>query len=292
MIGPPGSGKTMLAERIPSILPPLTEDEALDTTKVYSVVGKLNAQQPLIRQRPFRAPHHSVSNAGLIGGGPVPRPGEASFAHNGVLFLDEFPEFQRHVIELLRQPMESGHITIARALSTLTFPASFLLCASCNPCKCGYLGSPIRTCRCTLYERIRYRNRISGPILDRIDIHIEVPSLSYEELSQKQPGEPSRDIARRVRAARHRQQERYGPDGPTCNARMQVRHLRQYCLTDTKTQQLLKRAVNGLGLSARAYDRILKVARTISDLDGKADIEPAHVAEAIQYRTLDRDDLA
>jgi magnesium chelatase family protein len=292
LIGPPGSGKTMLAERIPTILPPMSLDEALETTKIYSVVGKLDPAEPLILERPFRTPHHSVSTAGLIGGGSQPRPGEASFAHHGVLFLDELPEFQRHVIELLRQPMESGRITIARALTTLTYPASFMLVAAMNPCKCGYFGSPVRTCRCTIYDRLRYRSRISGPILDRIDLHIEVPALSYEDLANKAPGEPSEQIRRRVLAARGVQGKRFGRSGPTCNARMQARHLREFCSLDGEGRKLMKRAVESLGLSARAYDRILKVGRTISDLDGKDAIEPAHIAEAIQYRALDRDDLA
>jgi magnesium chelatase family protein len=290
MIGPPGSGKTMLAERIPSILPPMSLDESLSTTKIYSVVGKLDPEEPLIRERPCRAPHHSISTAGLIGGGSVPRPGEVSFAHNGVLFLDELPEFQRHVMELLRQPLESGRVTIARALTTLTYPASFMLVAAMNPCKCGYLGSPIRSCRCTLYDRTQYRNRISGPIVDRIDLHIEVPALSYEELSQKKPGEPSAAIAKRVLLARKRQSERFGPRGVHCNAKMMVRQLRQFCQMNQKSQTLMKNAVNNLGLSARAYDRILKVARTISDLEGTEGINESHIAEAIQYRTLDREE--
>ncbi len=289
LIGTPGAGKTMIAERIPSILPPMTLQESLESSKIYSVVGKLDAEVPLIRERPFRAPHHSISTAGLIGGGPVPRPGEVSFAHNGVLFLDEFPEFQRNVIELLRQPLESKYITIARALSTLTYPAAFILVASCNPCKCGYLGSTVRSCRCSLYEQMKYRNRISGPILDRIDLHVEVPALSYDELANKSPGESSANIARRVLATHQRQNDRYGPKGPRCNARIESRHLRKYCRLDEASQRLLKQAVNKLGLSARSYDRILRVARTIADLAAMPNIEANHIAEAIQYRSLDRE---
>ncbi len=288
LIGPPGSGKTMLAERVPTILPSMNLEESLETTKIYSVVGKLDPDQPLIRTRPFRSPHSSVSNAGLIGGGPIPRPGEVSFAHNGVLFLDEFPEFQRHVMELLRQPLESGRITIARALSTLTYPAAFMLIAAMNPCKCGHLGSSTHSCKCTLYDRIKYRNRISGPILDRIDLHIEVPALSYDELSRKKEGEESAAIARRVLAARKIQRDRFGVRGPFCNAKMRVPHLRKFCSLDSKSRSLMKKAVEGLGLSARAYDRILRVARTISDLSSSPNIEAKHIAEAIQYRSLDR----
>lgn len=292
LIGPPGSGKTMLTERLPTILPPMTLAEALQTTKIYSVVGRINPEQPLIRQRPFRAPHHSISTAGLIGGGSHPRPGEVSLAHNGVLFLDEFPEFPRHVIELLRQPLESRRITIARALSTLTFPANIMLITAMNPCKCGFLGHPQRVCRCTVYDQVRYRNKISGPIMDRIDIHIEVAPLNYEELSGKAPGEASEAIRTRVMAARQRQHERFTARGAACNARMSVRHLHRHCRLESKERQLMKKAVEELGLSARAYDRILRVSRTIADLAGKERIEASHIAEAIQYRTLDREPVA
>jgi magnesium chelatase family protein len=289
LIGPPGSGKTMLAERIPSILAPMTLEESLITTKIYSVVGKTDAGHPLILQRPFRAPHHSVSNAGLIGGGTHPRPGEVSFAHNGVLFLDEFPEFPRHVLEQLRQPLESGHVTIARAQATLSYPAAFMLVAAMNPCRCGYLGSPHRDCRCTRLARNHYRSRLSGPILDRIDLHIEVPPLSFDEISQKEAGEPSRAMRKRVLAARLKQQRRFGDRGPSCNAHMQVKHLRQYCQLPKEGSQLMKRAMEQLGLSARAHDRILKVAMTIADLAGQESIQTNQIAEAIQYRALDRD---
>lgn len=262
MIGPPGSGKTMLAERIPTILPPMTLDESLETTKIYSIVGKLDANQPLITEQPFRAPHHSISTAGLVGGGSQPRPGEVSFAHNGVLFLDEFPEFQRQVVELLRQPLEGRYVTIARALSTLTYPASFMLVASMNPCKCGFLGSRTRACRCSLLDQMRYRNRISGPILDRIDIQVEVPALSYDELANKDPGEGSAMIRQRVLSARQRQQQRFQKQSLNCNARMQAVQMRHFCGLEPNGRKLLRQAVEKLGLSARAYDRILNKSRT------------------------------
>ncbi|MCD6098125.1 YifB family Mg chelatase-like AAA ATPase [bacterium] len=289
MIGPPGSGKTMLARRFPTILPPLTLDEALETTKVHSVAGILPPNSPLVMERPFRSPHHTISDAGLIGGGAYPRPGEVSLAHNGVLFLDEFPEFKRNVLEVLRQPMEDGAVTISRAAMTLTFPARFTLLAAMNPCPCGYFGDPYHTCTCTSSQIQNYISRISGPLLDRIDIHIEVPTVRYKELADKQESEPSKEIRKRVIRARERQLERFrGYKRIYCNAQMETRLIRTICTIDERSQELMKMAITKLGLSARAYDRVLKVSRTIADLEGKEEILPHHVSEAIQYRTLDR----
>ncbi|HDQ44261.1 MAG TPA: ATP-binding protein [bacterium] len=290
MIGPPGSGKTMLAKRIPSILPDLTLDEALETTKIHSVAGLLPPDTALIATRPFRSPHHTISDAGLIGGGHIPRPGEVSLAHHGVLFLDELPEFRKNVLEVMRQPMEDGGVTISRATVSLTYPANFMLVAAMNPCPCGYFSDPTHDCTCQIPQIQRYRSRISGPLLDRIDIHIEVPSVKYSELAGKATGEPSESMRRRVILAREVQLERFrGAPGMYCNAHMDTKPIRRHCAIDSQSDVLLQTAITRLGLSARAYDRILKVARTIADLEGCAAIQAAHIAEAIQYRSLDRD---
>jgi magnesium chelatase family protein len=289
MVGPPGSGKTMLARRLATILPPLLFEEALETTKIYSVAGRLPTRQPLVTQRPFRAPHHTISDAGLIGGGPYPRPGEISLAHNGVLFLDELPEFRKNVLEMLRQPLEDRQVTIARAALTLTYPAHIMLVAAMNPCPCGYLGDDRHECRCTPAQIQRYRGKISGPLLDRIDIHIEVPAVAYRHLKAHRPGEPSESIRRRVVTARSQQARRLKPHGCFCNAQMGSRLIRRYCPIDAACERLLEDAMEKLRLSARAYGRILKIARTIADLEGADDIQRQHLGEAIQYRSLDRD---
>jgi magnesium chelatase family protein len=287
MIGPPGSGKTMLAKRIPSILPPLEFEEAIECTKIHSVAG-LTDRQGLIAGRPFRAPHHTISDAGLIGGGAVPRAGEVSLAHNGVLFLDELPEFDRNVLEVLRQPLEDGRVTISRAAMSVTFPSCFMLAAAMNPCPCGFFNDPTRECSCSHIQIQRYVSRISGPLLDRIDIHIDVPAVKFKELSSDAPAECSADIRRRVVRAREHQRERLLGEGIFCNAQMSPRLIRKYCAIDSASKGLLENAITRLGLSARAYDRILKVSRTLADLESKPEIEPGHVSEAIQYRTLDR----
>ncbi len=287
MIGPPGAGKTMLAQRISGILPQLSFEESLETSKIFSVAGLLK-NQSLMSRRPFRAPHHTISEAGLIGGGSVPRPGEVSLAHNGVLFLDELPEFRRNVLDLLRQPLEDGRVTIARAAISLTYPSRFMLIAAMNPCPCGYAGDPHRHCSCTAPQLQRYRSRISGPILDRIDLHIEVPSVKYEDLHSERPSEASVAIRERIMTAREIQLERFAEDTIYCNAQMKPRHIRKHCPLDVSCKNLLERAINQLGLSARAYHRILKVSRTIADLDGETPIAPHHLLEAIQYRSLDR----
>ncbi len=284
MVGPPGSGKTMLAKRLPGILPKLTFTEALETTKVHSVAGVLESNQGLLERRPFRAPHHSISNAGLVGGGVgMPRPGEVSFAHNGVLFLDEFPEFPRNVLELLRMPLEDGAITIARCNLSLTFPSSFMLVSAMNPCPCGYFGDPSRECRCSPAMIQRYVSKISGPLLDRIDIHVEVPPVKYRELRSEGTAECSADIQSRVEVARQIQMAR-----GFSNARMPSKLIREHCRLDEAGEKTLEAAVLRMGLSARAHDRILKVARTICDLGGEPTIHVAHLAEAVQYRSLDR----
>jgi magnesium chelatase family protein len=290
MIGPPGSGKTMLAKRIPTILPPLTFEEALETTKIHSVAGVLDGAG-LVGTRPYRSPHHTISDAGLIGGGIIPRPGEVSLAHNGVLFLDELPEFPRNVLEVMRQPLEDGTVSIARAAMSLTFPARFMLSAAMNPCPCGFHGSTAsRECQCTQPMIQRYVSKISGPLLDRIDIHIDVPAVNYKELRGGSAPEGSAQIRDRVLRAREVQLNRFAAAGEKifCNAQMATRQIRSYCELSTDCERLLERAMQQQGLSARAHDRILKVSRTVADLDGAASIEPKHIAEAIQYRTLDR----
>ena len=292
MIGPPGSGKTMLARRLPTILPPMTMAEALETTRIHSVVGALSPDRPLVATRPFRSPHHNVSESGTIGGGSVPRPGEASLAHNGVLFLDELPEFRRDVLEALRQPLEDGEVTIGRARSTFTFPARFMLVCAMNPCPCGYAGDPRHACACSPQKIRRYRSKISGPLLDRIDIHIEVPALKYDDISTKRAGESSSAVAERVARARRTQLARFAAAGTRhpvyCNAQMGPQLIRKFCPVTSQSDEILRAAIDRLGLSARAYHRVLKVARTIADLEGKESIQPSHITEAVQYRTLDR----
>lgn len=289
MVGPPGSGKTMLAKRFPSILPDLTLNEALETTKIHSVAGLLPNGTALVGTRPFRSPHHTISDAGLIGGGHVPKPGEVSLANHGVLFLDELPEFKKNVLEVMRQPLEDGIVTISRATLSLTYPAQFMLLAAMNPCPCGFLGDPSHDCSCSPPLIQRYMSRISGPLLDRIDLHIEVPAVKFKELSSEHLGESSAAIRRRVTAAREKQIKRFAPhDHLFCNARMESKEIRKFCPIDDQGRELLKMAITKLGLSARAYDRILKVSRTIADLEGNDALLPAYVAEAIQYRSLDR----
>jgi len=287
-LGPPGAGKTMLAQRLPGILPPLDEGEALATTKVYSVAPGVPRPQGLISQRPFRAPHHTISAAGLAGGGAQPRPGEVSLAHNGVLFLDEITEFRRDVLEVLRQPMESGMVVIARAAGSLTFPARFQLAAAANPCPCGHLGDPRRECRCTPPEVRRYRARLSGPLLDRIDLQLEVPAVPYRDLARGGTGESSQAVAERVVAARGRQARRLAGSGRHANAELSPVEVRRWCAPDGEGERLLELAMAKLALSARAVHRILRVARTIADLEGADRLAARHVAEAIAYRTLDR----
>jgi len=290
MIGPPGSGKTMLAKRMPTILPPLTFEEALETTKIHSVAGVLDSGAGLVGVRPYRAPHHTISDAGLIGGGVLPRPGEVSLAHNGVLFLDELPEFPRNVLEVMRQPLEDGNVTIARASMSLTFPSRFMLAAAMNPCPCGYFNDRSRECHCTPPMIQRYVSKISGPLLDRIDIHIDVPAVKYKELRAGASPEGSEQIRQRVMRAREIQLDRFAKGGERIysNSQMGSRQIRTYCDLSTDCERLLERAITQQGLSARAHDRILKVARTVADLEQAAQIDPKHIAEAIQYRTLDR----
>jgi magnesium chelatase family protein len=290
MIGPPGSGKTMLAKRLPSILAPLSFAEALETTKIHSVAGVLDAEAGLVTQRPFRSPHHTISDAGLIGGGVIPRPGEVSLANNGVLFLDELPEFPRNVLEVMRQPLEDRSVTIARASMSLSFPAAFMLAAAMNPCPCGYFNDKSRECHCTPPLIQRYVAKVSGPLLDRIDIHIEVPAVQYRELRGGAASESSAVIRGRVLKARERQRERFSgaKEKIYSNAQMGTRQIRAHCELGADAEKLLERAMQQQGLTARAHDRILKVARTIADLEGAASLTVAHIAEAIQYRTLDR----
>ena len=292
MIGPPGAGKTMLAKRIVSILPPLTLHEALETTKIHSVAGKLGGHVSLMTERPFRSPHHTVSDVALVGGGQYPQPGEISLAHNGVLFLDELPEFKRQVLEVMRQPLEDRRINISRAKFSVDYPASFMLIASMNPCPCGYYNHPEKQCVCGPGVVQKYLNRISGPLLDRIDIHIEVVPVPFEELSKKTQTETSAEIRERVVKCREIQHRRFAELSIFCNAQMDAKQLRQYCVLNDDCQALLKTAMEKLGLSARAYDRIIKVARTVADLAQSENIETVHLAEAIQYRSLDREHWA
>ena len=289
MIGPPGSGKSMLAKRLPTILPPMSFDEGLETTKIHSVAGLLPPGEGLVMRRPFRSPHHTISDAALVGGGLVPRVGEISLAHNGVLFLDELPEFARSVLEVLRQPLEEGHVMINRLKCSIDFPANFMLVCAMNPCMCGYYSDPSKECTCTPLQIQKYMAKISGPLLDRIDLHIEVPAVRYKELASREAGESSASIRERVILARAIQMRRYeGRKGMYSNADMQSRDMQSFCRLDTAGEELLKMAITKLGLSARAYDRILKVARTIADLSSADSIRPEHISEAIQYRSLDR----
>lgn len=288
MIGPPGSGKTMLAKRLPTILPSMTFEEALETTKIHSVAGLLKNGQSLLATRPFRSPHHTISDVALIGGGQTPRPGEVSLAHHGILFLDELPEFKRNVLEVLRQPLENGVVTVSRAVASVTYPAQFVLVAAMNPCPCGYLGDSRHQCTCTPKMISRYRSRVSGPLLDRIDIHIDAPAVPYKELSNGHSGERSDVIRQRAAEARERQLKRFKEDKIFANGQMKTRHIKKYCKLTEDAHSLLDTAMQRLGLSARAYSRILKVSRTIADLDGSDDIKSHHISEAIQYRTLDR----
>lgn len=288
MIGCPGSGKTMLARRVPTIMPPLTPFESLETTRIYSALGRMNPGETLLATRPFRSPHHTISDAGMVGGGSTPAPGEISLAHHGVLFLDELPEFNRRSLEVLRQPLEEGKVTISRALNSTTFPASFILVAAMNPCPCGYLGDPKHVCKCNPMQIERYMGRISGPLLDRIDMHIEVPAVPFQELSATHDGTSSAIMREQVLRARSLQAERFGERGAKLNSRMSSRQLRRYAPLNPECRSLLQSAMDEFGLSARAHDRILRVARTIADLDGADQIREGHLSEAINYRSLDR----
>ena len=288
MIGPPGSGKTMLARRLSAILPNMTFDEALETTRIHSVAGTLNSGQSLLAVRPFRAPHHTISDVALIGGGQFPKPGEVSLSHNGVLFLDELPEFKRNVLEVLRQPLENGEVTVSRAIASVNYPARFMLVAAMNPCPCGYIRDEKHQCTCTPSQVHRYRTRVSGPLLDRIDIHIEVPAVEYKELSSSTTGESSEVIRDRVIRARELQLKRFSKDKIYCNGQMRTRHIKKHCILTKEAKSILETAMHKLSLSARAYTRILKVSRSIADLEASEHIQPYHVSEAIQYRTLDR----
>lgn len=287
-VGPPGSGKSMLARRLPGILPPMTIQEAIETTKIHSVAGLLYEGVGLVLKRPFRSPHHSASDIALIGGGQIPKPGEVSLAHNGVLFLDELPEFKRNVLEVLRQPLEDGFVTVARSYATVQFPARFLLVAAMNPCPCGHYGDTIKPCTCTPNMIMRYRSKVSGPLLDRIDIHIEVPRVNYDDLKDDSPSESSKSIRERVIRARQIQLKRFQEEGIFSNAHMKTKHLKKFCKLDEDSHSLLKNAMEKLGLSARAHSKIIKVARTIADLEGSENIKSYHIAEAIQYRSFER----
>ena len=288
MVGPPGGGKTMLAKRVPTILPQLSAAESIETTRIYSALGLLQSGQPLLATRPFRAPHHTISEAGLVGGRSIPMPGEISLAHHGVLFLDELPEFNRRTLEVLRQPLEDGAVTISRAKMTTRFPAEFMLVAALNPCPCGYRGDPRRQCQCTAPQVERYMSKISGPLVDRIDIHLEVPAVPFRELSAKRAGTSSSQMREAVLAARLRQAKRFADSATRCNARMNSRQIREHCGLEPAAAELLRSAVADLGLSARAHDKVLRVARTVADLDAATDITASHISEAINYRLLDR----
>ena len=287
IVGPPGAGKSMMAKRLPGILPDMSHGEMIQSTEIYSVAGLTSREHPIVSMRPFRAPHHTVSAAGLSGGGTSPRPGEISLAHNGVLFLDELPEFRSDVLEVLRQPLEDGEVTVSRVAGTVTYPSRFMLVCAMNPCKCGWYGHPSGRCRCTERDVRRYHSKISGPLLDRIDLIVEVPALDYEELSRRSSAERSADIKKRVNAAREIQRRRFGGDGTMCNAHIGSREMSEICALDAEGEALMHAAFDSMRLSARSYDRILRVARTIADLDGQETISPEHVAEAIQYRTYD-----
>ena len=286
LIGPPGSGKSMLSKRLPSILPDMTWTESLAVTQIYSVMGMLSAKSPLVTERPFRSPHHTVSNAGLAGGGTNPKPGEISLAHNGVLFLDELPEFRKDTLDLMRQPLEDGKVTISRASGSVSYPAEFMLVCAMNPCKCGWYGDPSGKCTCSEQAVQNYRSRISGPMLDRIDIIVEVPAVQFDDLRARREAEPSADVKKRVNFARDQQHRRFGQQSGMCNARMGPAELRTFCRLDSEAAELMRQAFDAFGLTARSYDRILKVARTIADLDGSERIMTDHIAEAIQYRTV------